>query len=376
MQGNKNMYAVLGFLFLVFFIVSGLFYYLFKLPTRTVYTSTNTERAVLTKENQYFNAAEALRFQRKYIQALELYKKALPQAKDVKQEAQIKYDIALMTELSGSYTEAIQLYKDIVNNQKYYDIIRASAVQSIAMMRYNYYDAYEQIEKEIFKDIPYSTFYNKNELSTSYRKIFEYGNSIYPLSLSAIRVAGSYARHAHFTLHDATTTPEGAHDISSALYNFDLAQKDLERMRNDPVESMMLPQIYISFGMAAARFDQMGVAHVGDTEDYYKKGIQLAVISNARPGSYNVYHYAAYLAMKYGSKRDDDIKKLLSAFKKGNDENILTTINSFFVTARTNPDLKNEKAQLELLGKLDSDFKTYLVTLGWKQSDFENATNK
>lgn len=377
MQNKRIIILTIGFA--GFFILCGALYIVLKVSrakTLHVYTPSNTERAVLKRINQDFNTAEVFRFQNDYSQALNFYKKALPQAKDLSQEAQIKYDIALMTELGGRYAEAIQLYKEIINTNAYYPIIRASAVQSIAGMHYSYYDAYDLVVKETFKDLPFRNFYKNestSELNISYRKLYEYGLSIYPLSLSAARVAGFYQQHVFTVLKGSTTTPDGMADVSLALENLNLAQKDIVRISNDPVESLVLPQIYIRLGLIYGALDEMGVVHSGVTEEYFQKGMQLATVHNAKPGSFNAYLYASYLVRTYGAKRSDDIKKLLAPFKKENSSNISPGVNEFFTSTLTNKDLTRERGSLKLLGQLDPDFKTYLLTRGWRQIDFANA---
>jgi hypothetical protein len=89
-----------------------------------------------------------------------------------------------------------------------------------------------------------------------------------------------------------------------------------------------------------------------------------------RPGSFNAYRYAAFLAFQYGVSNSTSIATLLAPFKPGNDAAIALNIPAFFLSARTNPVLAPDKASLIELGRIDPNFQAYLLSLGWQASDF------
>ena len=89
-----------------------------------------------------------------------------------------------------------------------------------------------------------------------------------------------------------------------------------------------------------------------------------------KPGSFNTFNYAAFLVSQYGDARSEDIKKLLLPFRAGNDSQTYSNIVDFYRTARTDATLAKNKEQLIAMGQIDSEFKKYLISLGWKNTDF------
>ena len=124
---------ILGILALLL-IGTGVWFVYFKEPARVKYTVNNTPTTVLATQNADYLAAIAYEKAGKYDLALLSYQKALLVAKDQIQAAQIRIKIAIMTEWTGNYTDAIAQLKAIAADTNNYAIARAYAVQEIGFM--------------------------------------------------------------------------------------------------------------------------------------------------------------------------------------------------------------------------------------------------
>lgn len=369
---NKNILLwILGVLTLVILAVGAWFFY-FKISAPASYSVSNTPTAVLATQNADYAVAIAYEKAAKYDLALLSYQKALPMAKDQVQTAQIRVKVALMNERSGNYKDAIAEFKAIAADTANYAIARAYAVQEIGLM--NLYitvnDAHQIILTETFKDSPYDSFKKEANSNLTYTKLFEYAASLYPLGYSEAYVAYGYAGEVINTLHGATTTPQGMAYISLIRKNIQAADADISRMKAVPGEAVLLPETLVRQGNTVGRLVSIGAADPLQAELYYKSGVAYGATIGNKPGSFNTFNYAAFLADHYGTARSTDIKTLLLPFRVGNEAQIYSNIMSFYKNARTDATLLKSKKLLIKMGRIDSDFKTYLIALGWKASDF------
>lgn len=339
------------------------------LPT---YSSKNTATTVLTLRNQNYALAKVYQRDKKYDLALEYYQKALVEVEDRSQKAQVEYNIASMKERLGRYEEAIAEFKAIAADTDNFLIVRAYSVQQIGLMHYTYYsgDARERIVAETFKDSPYESFKKDDGLNMAYVRLFEYAASIYPAAISESRIAFSYTRELMDTLRGATTTPQGGSYVSSALQSIQAANADLQRMKDLPTEVQSVPGVLTRMGVTLGFLASLGAADPNQAELYLNRGLQHAAALGNQLGSFEAYNYAAFLVMQYGNARAADIKSLLAPFRAGNEAAIFDPVPAFYRTARTDQALAIEKRNLIAMGRMDSDFKEYLLSLGWKASDF------
>lgn len=373
MKMNKNilLLGISGSLALIAIVLGGWYFY-FKTAAPTEYTVKNTPTVVLITQNEDYASAIAYEKSLQYGLALLSYQKALLKAEDKIQEAQIRVKIAFMTEMLGKYKDAIAEFKKIAADPSNYAIARAISVQEIAAMYNLYPDATSRqvILAETFKDSPYDSFKKDTNLNMTYTRLFEYAANLYPLGFSAAYVAYGYATEIETTLRGVTTTPQGIAYISHIRQNVQAADLDIQRMKSIPGEAVLVPKTLIRQGITQAILAAAGVTDLQQAELYFKSGVAYDAVLGNKPGNLNTYVYAAFLADKYGSKRLEDIKKLLLPFHVGNESQIYSNAVTFFKTARTETSLIKDKKRLVLLAKIDSDFKTYLISLGWKASDF------
>jgi tetratricopeptide (TPR) repeat protein len=365
---QKSYIWLLGIL--VSLMLGGAGWYAYVQTAAPTYSTTVTPKAVLTKNNQDYADAVAYYKAGKYDLALESYKKAQLVAEDQKQAAQIQINIAVTNEKLGKYADAIAGFKTVAADATNPAIARAYAVQEIGLMYYTFTSARDVIFAETFKDAPYDSFRTDGNANLTYTKLFEYATSLYPLSPSESRIAYGYANEIVTTLHGATTTAQGKSYLETIKQSLQAADGGIERMKVVPEESPLIPETLIREGTTLALLSPLGAADKKDAEPYFRAGLAYGATLGFKPGSFNTFNYAAFLVDQYGMARSADIQTLLAPFRFGNDAQMYPNVVAFFRSARTDASFAKSKKQLEAMGRIDPTFKTFLISLGWKASDF------
>jgi hypothetical protein len=205
-----------------------------------------------------------------------------------------------MSEFSGQYVQAIQLFKEIAANADYTNLVRAYAVQEMGRMYHTYYGATKIITDEIFKDAPYKDFLSEGE-KIAYRKLFEYAASFYPIALTESFIAHSYSSELLHDLRGATTTPEGKKAISAGSLALLKANQYMEQVKNDPTEAGLFGEIYSREALVVGTFAFLGVPGYSNAqaEDLHKKALSYSAVNSLLPGNFFVFKYGAFLAMNF-----------------------------------------------------------------------------
>jgi len=326
---------------------------------------------ILEVQNKDYATAIAYEKIQQYGLALLSYEKALVEARDQVQKTQILIKIALMTERSGDYIGAIVKFKTIAADTSNYAMARAYAVQEMGLMNLYIKNSRQVIFTETFKDSPYDSLKTDGNLNLTYTKLFEYAAKLYPLGYSEAYVAYGYADEIVNTLLGATTTTQGVEYLSFIKKSMDAADADILRMKAVPGEATLVPEALVRQGRALGLLASVGSADSEQAESYFKEGLAYDALRGNKAGSFNTFHYAAFLVDQYGSTRSDDIKKLLSPFRVSNTTAVYSNIIDFYRKARTDITLIKNKKQLVIMSQIDPDFKTYLLSLDWTTSDFK-----
>lgn len=370
-MNKKNFIWLLG-IFAAIVISVGIWQFYLNSPKKILYSASNTPTSIL--ETQSKNYAEAISYEkeRQYDLALLAYQRALPEAQDKVQTTQVRLKIAVMNEWIGNYIEAIAQLKTIAADTTNYAVARAYAVQEIGFMNvYTEGNTHQIVYTETFKDLPYSSFKEDMNLNVTYTRLFEYAASLYPLGYSESYVAYGYSGEILNTLQRSTTTPQGEKYILLVKQALQAADIDIKRMKVVPGETGFVPVALTWQGVALSRLASVGVVKPEQAEPYFKEAIKYSTVVGDRPGSFNTFNYAAFLAYHYGNKRSEDIKKLLLPFRINNETQIYQNIINFYRNVRTDKSLLGDKRQVIFMGRIDSDFRNYLISLGWKESDFQ-----
>ncbi|HEV3245025.1 MAG TPA: hypothetical protein VG102_01570 [Candidatus Paceibacterota bacterium] len=334
----------------------------------TQYSSTDTVFSTLMSSNSEFAQGTQLSQTGQYDQALPYYKQALSSASDPAQEGEIAFKIAVVTEKSGGYSgylAAIPLLKAVAANTSYTNITRAYAVQEMGLMFYTYADP--KITAAIFGDSPYTSLYVQNDTALSYRHLFEYAASFYPLALSDLRVASWYANELASSNAASTSTQAYTSIIQQQIT---AANTDITRMKSDPNEEGYVPTALMREALIAGDMQLAGTTSFGDVDALFKQDLDLyAADGMPQYDAFARYNYASLLYRLYGSSRLSDVTQILSPLYASKSYKG-SSFEEFLRNERAN--VTGEKAHIIQLAKVDPAFKQYLETLGWTSSDFSS----
>lgn len=300
--------------------------------------------------------------------ARKMYEEALKTATSTDQMALISYKIARAAEKSRDYTAAISMYKGIIQNQQYQPIVRSYAATHLAGVYYEFHDA--KIKTLTFQDEPFASMYVATSTSLSYRHLFEYASSLYPIGLSESTLASLYAGDV-VRLYAASSSPSAQIvNVKMNLINqkFVSIDMDMIRMKADPNATFDIPETLQWEGLAKSQLSQLGKWPALDTEDTFKSAITMSAQQLGRPMTGSVLYYAEFLANMYGNKRATDIQADLAYIYNGGytkDDDIAIYLRN------EESNYFNRKASFVKLATIDPKFKAYLISLGWKTSDFQ-----
>jgi hypothetical protein len=175
-------------------------------------------------------------------------------------------------------------------------------------------------------------------------------------------------------LKGATTTANGIAHVARIEDAISKVDADIARTKDDPVANSRLPEMLAAKGLVLGKLFSLGIGSDQAAESAFQYALQFAAVKGAPPGNINAYFYAGYLANQYGSTRAEDIKKLLSGFSASHTQSVDVVSRSYLTALTSNSSLVSDKKKAVLLAGLDSDFKSYLISLGWNEKDFVIAT--
>jgi len=328
------------------------------------YNAEKTPFSVLMQSSPDFAQAQSAADAGNYQQAKTLYQQSFNQATDDIQKGQIAYKQALLEDHFGDPIKAIDMYKAIVADPTYdsYKIIKAYAVEAMAELHYRNLDP--KITTEIFKDKPYSGLAVEGRTELSYRHLDEYATTFYPLGLAELRIAEWYA-----TGIDVSPSPDGtATSTYPALIQqaVKLADNDIERTKNDPNASTLIPDILVRKESLYVRMYFHKLATADEVEQVCKDAMAIYSTPELRyQDGFARYYYAKFLSSQ--ASRSADVKAVLAPLytDSGYKGSYILT---FFANEKSN--LFAQKKTLVKLATSIPEFKTFLISLGWTSSDF------
>jgi len=352
---NKKILLIFVLLFIAVGIAGMYFFFSTRSPKNEATFYEN-----LISSNRDFALGESLYKNGKYESAISSYKTALQNVSNLNEKAQVLYKISLAYRFNNQPLIAIPLFKEIVAISEYPSTTRAYAVQAMGQAYYSFNDP--AITEEIFKDSPYKEMYNKDDNALSYRKLFEYASSFYPLGIPETRIAQWYAQEIVNSNKSGDTSNNESYKniIRTKLAN---ATTDIARTQTNPDRgSTYIPEILTREASVLGMLSISGDESLGSPEEAFKKSLDTAAGSTTYEAQAR-YFYTLFLAQKYGTARSTEIQNLLS---------------DFYTTARYDNTgivrfIKNEKdnqtgvkKDIIMLANLDPKFKNYLIKLGWQ----------
>lgn len=320
----------------------------------------------LVQSNKDFAQGENFFQAQDYSRAVESYEAALARATSVQDESQIRYKIALALRYGNDPVKAIALFKEVAKNPEYPDRTRAYAVQAMGQAFYSFNDPI--VTQEIFKDSPYKEMYDPENIPLSYRKLFEYGSAFYPLGISQLRVADWYAKEIlrlHFQPGGAETYAAAIADYKQVIKKkFELADADIMATANRRYEAgaNYIPEMTTKKAYILGQVSLTGDESLGNPEEAFDKALVAGAVNNVYDAQAK-YHYALFLAQKYGTLRAAEIQNTLKDFYASNRFDN-TGMVRFLKNEKNNN--TGSKERILLLAEIDPEFKNYLIKLGWQ----------
>ena len=313
----------------------------------------------LKSDNPAYAQANQLRRAEQYADAAKAYRAALVGVTDVAERTEIKFWLAYVEEASGNYAASIAIYKELAAASTTLSrLVRAHAAQNLAHMYYRFGDPV--ITKEIFKSYPYKRFFDEKRVVRSYRKLFDYAASIYPLALAEMYSAEWYANQL---LAGTTTRPEYKAIIQEKLR---LAEKDLESVRNDASQRNTFIEALERRAVVLGKMRRTGDMSFADPDAAFKELLQYHATFRIRYDGTARLQYAYYLAYAYGEDRAADIQDVLAPLVAApNGRGVI--VDAFLKNERLNR--LGMRSTLARLASIDPSFKGLLVSLGWTETN-------
>ncbi|RJQ33588.1 tetratricopeptide repeat protein [Candidatus Parcubacteria bacterium] len=330
------------------------------------YSSTNTPGGVLTRENEAYARAQTLSRAGNHEEAIAAYNEALVQAADYVQEAQIRFNIAATKYRQGDAIGAVRDFKELAEDKNNIPVLRAYAVQWIADINNA---GNPEAAREVFSSSPYSEFVVPGDIALTNRKLAEYGSSIYPLGLLEMYIAIWYAEK----LTETPPPQEAASYVPIIKQKMDNAEKDIERTKDDANGRGSTPHILQYEARVKAALAIAGAGSAQDAEYQFKRAFE-AVAAYGLPAWYDDHprlNYAIFLMRMYGNDRKSDIHATLSPIYENPVYKTAPIVSYLKNIAAGGPIDPKKKQYIGQLANYDTGWKTYLISLGWKESDFK-----
>jgi len=337
-------------------------------------SATTTDASLVFLQSQYESAASAhdrlksgnaayaqanqLRVAGKYADAAQAYRAALVGVTDIAENAEIKFWLAYSDAASGNYVDAIATYKELAAASTTLSrVTRAHAVQNLGHMYYRFGDPI--ITEEIFKSYPYKRFFDPARIARSYRNVFDYAASLYPLALSETYSADWYADQL---LTGTTTRPEYKTIIREKL---ELAEKNMATVRNDPTQRNTFLNAFEKRAVVLGKMRRIGDTSFADPDEAFKELLGYAETYRLSDGTPRL-QYAYYLAHMYGKDRALDIQAILAPIVADPEGH------GYVVSGILKNDLPGRlqvKRNFALLASIDPAFMKLLLSYGWTETD-------
>lgn len=305
-----------------------------------------------------------------YTDAAKQFQIALAQTNDPGEEVVIKFWLGTADGVVGDYADTIAILKDIARDTTAYTPrMRATAVARLGHMFYRFGDP--KITEEIFKDEPYTSMVEEGKVDLSYRHLFAYATTIYPVAIAELYDARWYAAQL------VTPPPGGLSTTTEATHKKNIRQRiqradeDILRIRDDPGERLTFLDTLEVRAATLGRMMRAGDTSFGDPEAEFKRLLNLFPAFHVERDGTARLQYAIFVARVYGTSRTSDVQDILAPLYE-DPAHRGKAIVPILQGGRDNTwNTLGQKSNLVLLSSLDPKFKAYLQTLGWSDADFE-----
>src|SRR6185436_9393418 len=217
----------------------------------------------------------------------------------------------------------------------------------------------------------------------SYRKLYEYAASIYPVAEAQIEIARWYARRLLASKGAATSSNQRLSD-STVLEDKNIigqrlssANEYIDRLKTQP-DSVggQIADAMLHKADVLGTLNLYGSSDFGNAEDVYKGLLTGAFGPIQIPGGDTLvrYKYAVYLTRSQGASAADQIKNILNPLYA-----VPMNVNEpafLFLQHALSP---QNAVRAPLIVTIDPRLKSFLMQLGWRDTDFQtdaHSTNE
>lgn len=317
--------------------------------------------------SDYLEAKQYVAAQR-YRDALNAYERALSDAKNAPDSAQIKFKIGAMHALLENRTEAVKVYKEIVRDPTAYPIVKAYAVLHTGLAYYMTLDP--SLDNQIFEGEPFRHLRVPDDTQLSYRKLFEYGSSLYPLALTELYIAQWYAEEIGLAAYIKKPLPDELQSayltqIEGRLQN---AERDIERTRNDANANALIPPALQVKANTLGLLWLAGLKSEQEVTSAYDQALQLySVLTYPGQDGFTRLWYAMFLTQADAQKHARKISELINPISAN--PVYATAPIAKYLKALANVDGLTRAGVIRLADN-NLSFKRYLIANGWNEKDF------
>jgi len=330
----------------------------------------------LLQKSPDFAQGQSARREGDYVSAQQYFEKAFSEAKDDAKKGLIAYWLADAYAANARYKESVALLQGIAHDTRYASIIRAYAVQKMALMYRQYWDPV--ITDEVFKHPVFAPMLVQDDPTLSYRRLFEYATTLYPLALSEFYVADWYADdalYAKFQVRNGSIEKSVANvrvgEDKAVIWERILAGNQHIRLVQDGVVSD--ESIYAALERRAAvigKMQRLGDNSFGDAEAEFKNLLAKYESDGIMTDGTVRLQYAIFLARMYKDVRVADIQAILSPIYDSPTYRSPSLGTAMKALKDVPSGESATKAAVAYIAGLDPEFKKFLSSLGWDDTDF------
>lgn len=362
--------SLIGIAILFFFIQRGHYFFTNQPPSK------NQTYYELQHRSADFSKCTKLIEEERFKEAQEFCKRAY----DVEQDTWGKYYTIFTYALSltalpadnlDDMHRAITMLKDLVKNPEVSVVLKAQCVRVMDMLYFT--SVAVDVHRMIIEDEPYRSFANSPDMITGIIKLLEYGESFYPLANIEMRLANLHSHKLLLLNQELEKNPTNITlpakiereklIIREAILKGERSIRALESLPG--INS--IPLVLLNKAIASQNYYfATGQTPFGDPETIFQEALELA--KNTLPTKVEgiSFFYALYLAKTSSAERDRTSE--VRSFLKEIYGNPNSTMTSLLQKERKNT--IGLKGQIISLATIDTEFKQYLMSLGWQEEDF------
>lgn len=295
-----------------------------------------------------------------YASALSNFEAALADVTNLGEEAGVKFVIAVATSRNGDSVRAVDLFKEIAENENYSRYMRAHAMRALGELS----STRDPVVVDAIFQGSYADMRVKGDLGRSSLNIYTEASALYPLALPELHIAAWHARQLVLAERGDITLTDAQEESYRTLIDEKLASATLNRaaISADSFEGQTLPFIDRLHAIVLGRLVAVG-GSVEEAEAAFEAAVASADAVGIEAGTLTRFRQALFLSSIDAT--EEAFSVLIPLYTDAKYEPTLAEL----VVGERNDSL--EKPELQKLADIDPVFKTFLTAHGWTEADFE-----